>query len=105
MKRMVMKHIVMNLIGCLILAFACGPVGTWSHSGTYSSASGGGSWSASGARGGSASGGGGSWSATSPSGTTAYHSSAYGTTASGTTASGGYHYYGGTYATYHPLPP
>ena len=58
-----MKGMVIGLIGFLLSALACGPAGAWSHSGAYGTASGGGgSWSASGTRGGSASGGGGSWS-------------------------------------------
>ena len=135
MKRMVMKHIVMSLIGCLIVALACGPAGAWSHSDAYGSASGGGllerqhqpwrlglwrrglverqrlpwwfglrrrgSWSGTGYRGGTASGGG-SWSATGAYGTTAYHTTAYHTTAYHTSATGTTAYYGGTYATYHP---
>ena len=60
-----MKGMVIGLIGFLLSALACGPAGAWSHSGAYGTASGGGgSWSASGTRGGSASGGGGSWSGT-----------------------------------------
>ena len=30
MKRIVMKHLVMSLIGYLIVALACGPAGAWS---------------------------------------------------------------------------
>ena len=115
-----MKGLVIGLIGCLLVALACGPAGAWSHSGAFGSASGGGgswsgsgfrggsasggegSWSGHGAFGGSASGGGGSWSASGASGTTAYYSSAYSTTAYHTTTSGTTAYYGGTYATYHP---
>jgi hypothetical protein len=98
-----MNTIIMGFTGLLITALACGPVGAWSHSGAYGSASGGGgSWSASGASGGSASGGGGSWTASSPTGTTAYHSSTYSTTAYHTSTTGTTAYYGGTYAAYHP---
>src|SRR5262245_46278779 len=48
---------------------------------------------------------GGQWSATSPYGTTAYHTTGYGTTAYSMTATGTTAYYGGTYATYLRLPP
>src|SRR5215468_2096234 len=87
----------------MALALTCGPAWAWSHAGRFGSASGGGgswsartyrggsasggggSWSAHGAYGGSASGGEGHWTATSPSGTTAYHTTGYGTTAYSTT--------------------
>ena len=54
MQRIVMKHIVMSLIGCLIVALACGPAGAWSQRGSFwhRLRRGGGSWSASGFRGG-----------------------------------------------------
>ncbi|HEX3349774.1 MAG TPA: hypothetical protein VHS58_16915, partial [Acetobacteraceae bacterium] len=80
------------LLGLSALALAGLPLQrahAWAHAGAWGHASGGGgSWSASGWRGGSASGGGGSWHATGPYGGTAY---------------GGYHgYYGGYYGGYHP---
>jgi hypothetical protein len=87
-----MNTIIMGFTGLLITALACGPVGAWSHSGAYGSASGGGgSWSASGARGGSASGGGGSWSGEGARGGTASGGggSWSGEGARGGTASGG----------------
>jgi len=135
-----MKKIVVGIVGLLITALTCGPAAAWSHSGAWGTASGGGgswsasghrggsasggvgswsgtgfrgstasgsggSWSASGYRGGSASGGGGSWSGTGYRGGTASGGggSWHATSPYGTTAYGSYgHYYGGTYATYHP---
>ena len=83
---------------------ASGGEGAWSGTGFRggTASGGGGAWRAQGAYGGSAAGGRGAWSATGPAGTTAYHTSGYATAAYGTTAYGGYHYYGGTYAAYHP---
>jgi hypothetical protein len=118
-----MKRIVTGIVALLGVAVASGPAAAWYHAGARGTASGGGgSWSASGYRGGSASGGGGSWSGTGFRGGTAsggggswqahgaYGGSAsggggswHGTTAYGTSVyGGGGHYYGGTYATYHP---
>jgi hypothetical protein len=122
-----MNTMVVSLVSLLVMALSCGPVAAWSHAGAWGTASGGGgswtasgyrggsasggegSWSGTGFRGGTASGGGGSWSATGAYGGSAsggggswHATSSYGTTAYGTTAYGGYHYYGGTYATYHP---
>ena len=86
---------------------ASGGGGSWHGEGFRggSASGGGGSWSGEGFRGGSASGGEGSWHAEG-----AYGGSASGgegswnaTNRYGTTIHGGYdHYYGGTYATYHP---
>jgi len=60
------------VLSIILAATLPGTAGAWSHSGAYGSASGGGgSWSASGSRGGSASGGGGSWSGTGFRGSTA----------------------------------
>jgi len=108
-----MKTIGIGLVGLLVTALPCGPAAAWSHAGYHGTASGGGgswsasgnrggsasggggSWSGTGYRGGTASGGGGSWSGTSASGSTAYHST-YGTSV--------YHntYYGAYYPAYHP---
>jgi hypothetical protein len=86
----IMKMIVVSLVSLLIMALTCGPAAAWSHAGRWGTESGGGgSWSASGYRGGSAT-----------------HYYGEGTTvssASGTTAYA-YHlpYYGATYPAYHP---
>ena len=49
-----MKGMVIGLVGFLLSALACGPAGAWSSAGRFGTASGGGgSWSASGFRGGS----------------------------------------------------
>ena len=67
-----MKRTVFLLIGLVLVALPAATASAWSHSGAYGSASGGGgSWNASGYRGGSASGGGGSWSGTGFRGSTA----------------------------------
>jgi hypothetical protein len=135
-----MSKLVLGFAALLFSLLPCGDAAAWSHSGAFGTASGGGgSWSASGYRGGSASGGDGSWSGTgfrggsasggdgSWSGTGYRGGTASGsdgswhaTGADGGTASGGGgawhatgpygstayggvdHYYGGTYATYHP---
>jgi hypothetical protein len=107
----------------LMTVLAAGQAGAWMHAGHFGTASGGGgswsasgyrggsasggggSWSASGFRGGSASGGGGSWSGTGYRGGTASggEGSWHATGAYGTTAYGSHgEYYGGTYSTYHP---
>src|SRR5215831_975460 len=94
----------MRTIAAILLSIplSCGPAAAWSHSGAYGSASGGGgSWSASGYRGGSASGGGGSWSgsnwrgsASGSEGTSSFQGnwggSASHTAGEGTTATGRY---------------
>lgn len=126
-----MKKVVIGLSVLLSVAFLSSPATAWMHAGGGSWSAGGfrgtasggdGSWSASGYRGGSASGGDGSWSGTGFRGSTAsggdgsWNVDGYrGGSASGgdgswtasspygATAYGGYdHYYGGTYATYHP---
>jgi hypothetical protein len=120
-----MKTIVVGCMGLLITALTCGPASAWYHAGHWGTASGGGSWSASGFRGGTASGSQGSWSATGAYGDTATHSAGSGSTTwtnpyggsathyygegttvtspSGTTAYA-YHppYYGAYYPAYHP---
>jgi hypothetical protein len=85
------KIVVLGLATALITGFSCGPAAAWYHAGAYGTAhGGGGSWSASGYRGGSASGGGGSWSGSGYRGGTAsggggsWHANgAYGGSASG----------------------
>jgi hypothetical protein len=109
-----MKTIGMGLAVLLLTALPGEPAAGWSHAGYRGTASGGGgSWSASGYRGGSASGGGGSWSGKGYRGGTA---SGGGGSWSGTGANGGtayhsgsstavYHsntYYGARYPAYHP---
>ena len=129
MRFMLMRYVA--LAGMLIGTLSSQPVAAFMHTGYRggSVSGGGGSWSGTGFRGGTASGGGGSWHATGAAGGTAaggsgsWHATGagggtasggggywHGTSAYGTTAVGGYnrsysgydHYYGGTYAAYHP---
>ncbi len=119
-----MKASIIGLVSLVIAALPPAPADAWAAAGRYGghASGGGGSWSAEGARGGTASGGGGSWSGegfrggTASGGGGSWHANgAYGGSASGgggswqatnrygTTAAGGYnHYYGGSYAYYHP---
>jgi hypothetical protein len=79
-----MKDVV---VGLLMAWLWCAPASAWYHAGAYGRAyGGGGSWSATGYRGGTAAGGGGYWSTTSAYGTVAYGSA----------------YHGAYYSTYHP---
>jgi hypothetical protein len=115
MMKMKIKTLTIACLSLLAICLYGAPASAWFHAGGGSwsatgfrggTASGGdGSWSATGFRGGTASGGDGSWSATGFRGGTAsggdgswQASSPY-----GTAVYGGYdRYYGGTYATYHP---
>lgn len=58
-----MRAALAGVAGVLALLAQLGPARAWMHSGACGTESGGGSWSAQGDRGGSASGGRGSWSA------------------------------------------